>query len=62
LIKSRIQKRRGSERITTISEMKLVLVEEWERITIDEINTEVAKLPAIMQRCINTSGGNNYHA
>ena len=30
-------------------DMKRVLKEEWARITIDEINTEIAKLPKIME-------------
>jgi hypothetical protein len=42
--------------------MKKVLQEEWDKITIDEINTEIAKLPTIMRRCIAVNGGNNYHA
>lgn len=62
LLKKRIQTRRGSERITTVGEMKRVLQEEWDKITVEEINTEIAKLPTIMQRCIAVNGGNNYHA
>ena len=42
--------------------MKLVLQEEWDKITIEEINKEVAKLPSIIAKCINVNGGNNYHA
>jgi hypothetical protein len=61
-MKKRIQTRRGSERITTVTAMKRVLREEWDKITIEEINTEIAKLPTIMQRCINVNGGNKYHA
>jgi hypothetical protein len=61
-MKKRIQRRRGSERITTVTEMKRVLREEWDKITIEEINTEIAKLLTIMQRCINVNGGNKYHA
>ena len=41
--------------------MKRVL-KEWERITIEEINAEIAKLPEIMQRCIKQNGGNKFHA
>jgi transposase len=62
LMKKRIQTRRGSERITTVKDMKRVLQEEWDKITIEEINTEIAKLPTIMQRCINVNGRNKYHA
>jgi transposase len=62
LMKSRIQTRRGTERITTVTEMKRVLKEEWDKITIEEINNEIAKLPTIMRRCIEVNGGNKYHA
>jgi transposase len=62
LMKRRIQTRRGSERITTVNRMKQVLQEEWDKITIEEINTEIAKLPTIMRRCIGVNGGNKYHA
>ena len=62
LMKRRIQTRRGSERITTVQEMKVVLIEEWEKITVEEINNEIAKLPDIMQRCIDQGGGNKYQA
>jgi len=37
-MKSRIQIRRGSERVTTAARMRVVLQEEWNRITIEEIN------------------------
>jgi len=62
LMKSRIQTRCGHERITSLPQMKLVLQEEWDKITIEEINKEVAKLPSIIAKCINVNGGNNYHA
>jgi transposase len=62
LMKSRIQTRRGSERITTVTAMKRVLQEEWDKITIEEINREIAKLPTIIKRCIEVNGGNKYHA
>ena len=58
----RIQTRRGSERITTMQEMKEVLKEEWEKITVEEINFEIAKLPDIMERCIKQGGGNKCQA
>ena len=61
-MKSRIQTRRGHEQITSLPQMKLVLQEEWDKITIEEINKEVAKLPSIIAKCINVNGGNNYHA
>ena len=62
LMKSRIQTRRGHERVTSLPQMKLILQEEWDRITIEDINKEVAKLPSIITKCINVYGGNNYHA
>jgi transposase len=62
LMKRRIQTRRGSERITTVKAMKKVLQEEWDKITIEEINNEIAKLPTIMRRCIEVNGGNKFHA
>jgi hypothetical protein len=61
LMKSRFQTRRGSERITTLARMKQVLHEEWDRITIEEINREISRLPTVMQRCIAVQGGNNFH-
>ena len=61
LLKRRIQLRRASERVTTVSEIKSVLVEEWEKITVEEINQEIDKLP-IISRCLSVNGGNNYHA
>ena len=62
LMKQRIQRRRGAERVTTVQRMREVLIEEWENITVEEINREIMKLPAIMQRCIDVNGSNNYHA
>jgi stage III sporulation protein SpoIIIAA len=32
--------------------MKEVLQEEWDRITIEEINKEISRLPTVMARCI----------
>lgn len=62
LLKRRILRRRGSERITSITAMRVVLMEEWEKITIEEINCEISRLPAIMQRCLKAKGSNTYHA
>ena len=62
LLKRRILRRRGSERITTVSAMRQVLLEEWGKITIDEINREISRLPGIMARCLEVDGSNNYHA
>jgi len=61
-MKMRILRRRGSERIQTPAEMKIVLEEEWLKITIEEINHEIVKLPDIMVRCIAKKGGNNFQA
>jgi len=62
LMKSHIQTCRGHERIISLPQMKIVLQEEWDKITIEDINKEVAKLPSIIAKCINVDGGNNYHA
>ena len=48
-MKKRILQKRGVERITSVGLMKDVLAQEWGRITIEEINAEVAKLPSIMR-------------
>lgn len=62
LLKRRILRRRGSERITSVGVMKAVLEEEWGKITIAEINLEILKLPNIMEWCLAVKGSNNYHA
>jgi len=62
LMKSRIQTRRGRERVTNLGQMKVMLKAEWERITVEEINKEIAKLPIIMLKCIEKHGGNKFHA
>lgn len=62
LMKSRILRRRGEEKITTPLQMREVLVEEWAKITIEEINNEVSKLPMIMGRCMLQDGGNKFDA
>jgi len=59
IMKSRIQTRRGSERVTTAARMRIVLQEEWDRITIEEINALFQRLPTVMQRYIAVDGGNN---
>jgi len=58
----RILRRRGAERICLPGAMELILKEEWEKITIEEINHEIVKLPDIMLRCITIDGGNKFHA
>ncbi|RPA94223.1 hypothetical protein L873DRAFT_1702122, partial [Choiromyces venosus 120613-1] len=50
-----------SSTLTTITRMKDVLYEEWDKITIEEINKKILRLPKAMQRCINVPGGGNYH-
>ena len=62
LMKSRIQTRRGRERVTNLGQMKVMLKAEWERITVEEINKEIAKLPIIMMKCSEKHGGNKFHA
>lgn len=62
LMKMRILRRLGSERIRTPLEMKIVLEEECSKITIEEINHEIVKLPDIIVRCIAKKGGNNFQA
>ena len=61
LMKSRIQTRRGHERVTSISEMKEVLRQEWEKITGQEVNKEISKLPRVMAKCIEQQRGNKFH-
>ena len=60
-MKSRIQTRRGSEKVTTARRMRVVLQGEWGCITIEEINALYNRLPTVMQRCIAVDGGNNFH-
>ncbi|RPA97730.1 hypothetical protein L873DRAFT_1689738 [Choiromyces venosus 120613-1] len=61
LMKSRIQTRRGKERVTCTGEMKIILQEEWDRITIEEVNQQICRLPKIMAKCIEKNGGNKFH-
>ena len=61
LMKQRILRRRGVEKITTVSEMREVLKEEWEKISIEEINELITRLPKIMAQCIKVNGSNNYN-
>ncbi|RPB01380.1 hypothetical protein L873DRAFT_1676969, partial [Choiromyces venosus 120613-1] len=62
LMKSRILRRRGEEKITTPMEMKIVLEVEWAKITVDKINNEISKLPLIMPRCMLQDGGDKFEA
>ena len=38
-----------------------MLIEEWGKISVDEINREIERLPAILAKCINVNGSNNFH-
>jgi hypothetical protein len=62
ILKCRIQWCRASEGVTAVAEMQVVLQEEWEKITVEETNKEIAQLPKILQRCLSVNGSNNYHA
>jgi len=62
LLKRRIQRQRASERVTAVTDMKLVLHEEWEKITVEQINCEINKLPTIVTRCLAVNAGNNFHS
>ena len=42
--------------------MREVLIEEWGKISVDEINREIERLAAILAKCINVNGSNNFHA
>jgi len=53
---------RGSDWIRTPAEMKVVLEVEWSRLTLEEINYKIVKLPDIMVRCIAKKGGNHFQA
>ena len=62
IMKSRIQIRRNSERVTTAAPMRVVLLqEEWDRVAVEEINALFQRRPTGMQRCIAVDGGNNFH-
>jgi len=61
LMKSRIQTHQGYERVTSITEMKETLQREWERITVQEVNKEISKLPRVKAKCIEQQGGNKFH-
>jgi hypothetical protein len=60
-MKSIIYKHRGKDCIIRIAAMKIALQEEWNYITLEEINQEISKLPIIMEYCIKANGDNNYH-
>ena len=60
LMKSRILHHTKEETINTPLQMSDVLVEEWVKLTIEEISNEVLKLPMIMGRCMLQDGGNKF--
>ena len=62
LMKKRILCRRGVERITTVSAMREVLKEQWQKISIEEINKEIDRLPTVMTRSIEAGSSNNYNS
>ncbi|KAG0642658.1 hypothetical protein HOY80DRAFT_881158, partial [Tuber brumale] len=62
LMKSRIQIRRSHERVTSISEMKKVLQQEWEQITVQEVSKEISKLPRVMAKCIEQQSRNKFYS
>ena len=51
MMKKKILTRRGPDRATTVSWMREVLIEEWGKISVDEINREIERLPAILAKC-----------
>jgi len=61
-MKSRIQTRRGPEQVTNLGQMKAMLKAEWQRIPVEEINKQIAKLPVIILKCIEKHWGNKFHA
>jgi len=61
-MKARILRRRGEEQVMCAAEMRIILKEEWDRITIEEITHEVAKLPSIVAKRILQDGGNKFQA
>ena len=57
-MKHGIQLCQGLERITTVTQMKSVLQEEWEKITITEINSKISLLPKTIELCTKQGGIN----
>ena len=62
LMKWRIQQHHTLEKVTTAAEIKVILCEQWKKITIEEFNCEIDKLPTIMFCCLAVNGSNNFHA
>lgn len=42
--------------------MKIALQEEWDNLTIEDINRQISRLPSIIKRCLAAKGDSNYHA
>jgi len=61
-MKRRIQRRRQQERVTTPARMKEILCEEWDKVSIEEINKEIERLPRTVAQCLAVQGGNNFQA
>ncbi|RPA99476.1 hypothetical protein L873DRAFT_1683746 [Choiromyces venosus 120613-1] len=55
------EKKSGNEWVTSVKCMREVLEEEWNHVTIAEINKEIQRLPTVMEHCLNVHGGNNYN-
>jgi len=51
IVKSRIQIRRGSGRVTTAARMRVVLQEEWDWVAVEKIDALFQRLPTVMQLC-----------
>jgi len=49
------------ERVSTNVEIKTVLKEEWDKITLEEINHAIEKLPIIMSHGFAVHLSNNFH-
>jgi hypothetical protein len=62
LMRRTIHRRGVSQMAATIAEMKVVMCKEWEKITVEEINCEIEKLPTIILHCYSVNGSNNFHA
>jgi len=62
IMKARILRQRGEEQVMNSGQMRIILKEEWDRITVEDINHEIAKLPSIVSKCILQDGSNKFQA
>jgi len=62
LIKKRVLRRRGADKPTTRNAMVDALKEEWDKVTIEEINEAIERLPKRVKQCLKAKGDNNYQA